>query len=126
MNQIDNYLKKINAPSDSWCVLLDSWISLVEDCENGYGSNEYEFDFDANERGYLEKLLNESALPDEMLKPLRDSVDRIDQRLKCLFQENVKRNNKSPYWWKHGVLKRAGWEYVDSLKAKGISVELIE
>lgn len=122
MKAIDDYLESIKAPSQSWCSLLDRWESLVEDCEGGYNWSFYEFDNEALAREYLERLMRDSGLSDQVLSPVRDAVDSVDRRLKVLFQENVERRSKSPYWWTRGVLKVAGDEYVESMRALGLSV----
>jgi len=123
MTTIDEYLASIHAPSSSWCELLDRWKSLVADCEDGYGWSHYEYDNDATARDFLERLMCESGLPHDVLRPVRDAVCVVDDRMKALMQDGVARRTKSPYWWKTGVLKKAGSEYVDSLQGSVIKVE---
>jgi hypothetical protein len=123
MQPIDEFLKRIGVRNYSWCTLLDDWSSLVEDCECGYGWSGYELYNDSTARDYLERLLLESGLPDDVLQPIREAVSEVDQRYRSLLQPHVEWTKKSPYWWKRGVLKRAGRRYVESLRVRGIQVE---
>jgi hypothetical protein len=126
MDSVEGFLQKIGSRTLSWCTLMEEWSDLVDSCESGYGMSEYDFDFDAQSRDYIERLLTESHVPEEQLSPIRAAVQDIDARLRVLLQQGVERKTRSSYWWRRGVLARAGSEYVDSLRAKGIQVGLIE
>jgi hypothetical protein len=52
-------------------------------------------------------------------------VNEIDEMLKGLFQDGISVKSNSDKWYYNGVLKYAGQQYIECMKAHGSHVALI-
>jgi hypothetical protein len=97
--------------------LLDRWTGLVEAAEEGY---RWTIDGYLNElaaRDVLEVVLADDSLRDEPeVSDLRARVAAADRRLRAVLRGDVQIGEPDQPWWRRGVLRRAGDDYVEDLE----------
>lgn len=106
--------------------LLDRWAALVDAAEAGYGWTLDEYLNELLPRDVLEDVLADPDLEtDADVQQLRERVLEVDQRLRGLLRDDVWIGETADPWWRRGVLRFAGSDYVDDLRGiYGITVEV--
>ncbi|MCL7752442.1 hypothetical protein MPF13_01625 [Polaribacter sp. Z022] len=96
--------------------LINMWEQFTEECIEGYGWNIYEYDNDVSIRELIELVIsNEKLKLSKEHKYFKKKIHNIDDKLKLLFFDEVKRNT-GKFWWNRGILKEAGEEYMNDLQ----------
>lgn len=105
--------------------LLARWDGLVEACEAGYGWTSYEHSNELSARDLLEAVFADPRTATAVeTKELRRQVSQLDARYRALLREDVHVGDADDPWWRRGVLRQAGPDYVDDMqRAHGITVE---
>ncbi len=108
-------------------VLLTSWKSFVDYCEEGYVGNIYEY-FDAiRVREQIEVILTAPELQNyDQLNEYKRYVHIVDEQFKTLLRLDISIPQRK-YWWEKGVLKYGGEEFAKDLFDNfDISIEVIK
>lgn len=115
----------------SWRLLtptdvVGSWQGFVEQCEEGYADNIYEFHNDLSVRGLITKLLESPGLRDyEQMSWVREQIAAIDDRYRALLLEPDVRPGHP--WWEARVPRVAGEELAADFKARyGVNVDVVD
>lgn len=103
-----------------------AWVAFVDACEGGYSWSLYEFDNDVSIRDRIELVLSHEGLRGlESIQNFRERVSVEDGRLRRLFRAETRFGADASPWWKNGILKAGGREYVrDVLSRYGLEVEV--
>src|SRR5262249_9573087 len=101
------------------------WLGFVEECEEGYSCNMYEFDNDISVRDRIDLVLShEDLLGIAAVEHLRAVVVDIDERFRVLLRSDMNISNYA-HWWRRGVLKYAGKEYAEDIRRSyGTEIEI--
>jgi hypothetical protein len=109
----------VSSPFD----LIDGWAQMVDQVEEGYDDNIYEYLNDLSVRQRIEDLLHDESLRDvEQMEWVRAQVSEIDARFRSLVRpEPVPGNSR---WWETHLPAYAGSELVADIKETyGVSIE---
>lgn len=99
--------------------LVARWEQFVEQCEDGYDDNIYEYDNDRSVRDLLGRALHDATLRDfPELDELRKAVDLIDDRFRALCRDDVVMGAEGDPWWRRCVPDNAGGELAEDLLDK--------
>lgn len=97
--------------------LLDRWIATVAAAEEGYQWTIDEYLNELAARDVLEAVFSDAALASEPeVEELRARVADADDRLRAIIQDNVEIGSPEQPWWRRGVLRHAGADYVEDLE----------
>ena len=108
--------------------LLQSWREFMRRCSSGYEWGMYEYANDLAIRDQINEVLNDGRVKifREFIEFSSD-VENIDQEFRKLFIKNVSLGVGKNNWWRQGILRRGGQEYVDDIKRTyNIDVELAQ
>ena len=112
-------------PSDSPWTLVEEWESLIDDVEEGYELDIYEFRNDLSVRDLLEKVFTDPQFAG--LAPvahMRARVAAADTRLRAAFVPEVVVGPSAWPWWRRGVLARAARHYAeDAMRHYNVKVD---
>jgi Xaa-Pro aminopeptidase len=103
----------------------EAWAQFLDECEEGYNWNIYEFDNDISVRDRIELVLSrEDLFGIAAVEHLRAAVANVDERFRALLRNDMSINNDAAHWWRRGVLKYAGQQYAEDVRRRyGIEIE---
>lgn len=97
--------------------LLERWTALVKAAEQGYRWTIDEYLNEMAARDLLEAVLTDEALGGEPeVSELSGRVAEADRHLRALVRDDVHIGGPDEPWWRRGVLRRAGDDYVEDLE----------
>lgn len=101
------------------------WEGLVAACEAGSGWTSYEHSNELSVRDLLEAVfLDPRTAAEPEADELRRHVNELDARYRALLRDDVHVGDADDPWWRRGVLRHAGPDYVDDMqRLHGITVE---
>ncbi|MEV5826808.1 hypothetical protein AB0L25_14625 [Spirillospora sp. NPDC052242] len=107
--------------------LLDAWSQFVELCVSGYPYGFDEFINDLAVRDFIESISADArVLENSARAEFYATVQKVDETFRSLLQQGVDIGSADRPWWRRGVLKRAGDEYVQDMEDQfGVQVESI-
>lgn len=105
--------REILMPGD----LIEKWDEFVEQCEEGYQLSLYDYDNEITIRDDIHDIISSKILQEfKEYKIFIEQVDFIDRRFKEVSIECD--NIPGQTWWKRRILKYAGDQYVENVKAE--------
>jgi hypothetical protein len=97
--------------------LLDQWRALAMAAEEGYRWTIDEYSNEISARDVLEEIFTDSVLRAEPeAQELCGRVAEVDSRMRALIRDDVHIGRPDDPWWRRGVLRRAGPDYVEDLE----------
>ena len=121
LEQVLDKNKIISEPSD----LVEQWNEFVQQCVEGYQYSLFEFDYEVSVRDEIQQIIDDGRLQEyEEFKDFVNKVDEIDNNFKSVVNDfKIPERDKLP-WWKKGILKKAGDQYVQNVKDElGLEVQ---
>lgn len=107
--------------------LLDRWSAFVASAEDGYRWSIYDQSNELSARDLLESVFTDArtrTTPEA--QQLLERVMAVDARYRALLRNDVTIGHEGDPWWRRGVLRAAGPDYVDDLsRIHGIRVDLL-
>ena len=96
--------------------LLTRWSAYVASAEDGYGWSIYDQSNELSARDLLEHIFTDARTSSTSdAQHLRERVLATDARYRALLREDVRIGADGDPWWRRGVLRAAGPDYVDDL-----------
>ncbi|TCC19247.1 hypothetical protein [Kribbella sindirgiensis] len=113
--------QRLLTPTD----VIGSWRGFVEECEEGYADNIYEFANDLAVRDLIRKILDSEELRTySQMGWVRDEVAEIDGRYRAILLDDEVRPGRP--WWEARVPRLAGEELAgDFASSYGVSVTVV-
>ena len=102
--------------------------ALSPKCQQGYSWPVYEYDNDIFCRDVVDAVMKDLELQDaEQLHEFRERVEKADRSFQALALDGAHRSCRPSEWWRCVILRRAGRELADYLKAEcGVAVEVVD
>ncbi|HWK88427.1 MAG TPA: hypothetical protein VNP72_00480 [Longimicrobium sp.] len=96
--------------------MLDEWRKFVQQCQDGYPFNIYEYHNDLSVRDRIEACLHETAADADAQAGFAAGVAEEDERFRALLQPGVQVGPEEDAWWHRGVLRYAWRDLARDLK----------
>lgn len=114
-------VRRLVTPTD----VVGSWRGFVEQCEEGYADNIYEFENDLAVRDLIMRILDNAVLRNySQMAWVRDEIDQIDARYQSLLLAEEVRPDRP--WWEARIPRLAGEELAAHFAAQyGVTVTVV-
>jgi hypothetical protein len=108
--------------------LVEAWDRLVEQVEEGYDDNIYEYTNNLFVRDLIDQAIADPILKRfPQVRALRERVAPIDERFRAATQDGVDMGSDDDPWWRRRVARRAGAEFADDIKSLyGVDVDVVD
>ncbi|MGW5351480.1 hypothetical protein ACWERV_13345 [Streptomyces sp. NPDC004031] len=99
---------------------LRDWEDFVEECEEGYGSELSEFDFDLAVRDDIQKMLDDPTLRRTRgYDDFSGAVAAIDRRFRNIATVDIPTADTSRLpWWQHRLPAKGGQVFVHDVRVR--------
>ncbi|HEU0014979.1 MAG TPA: hypothetical protein VFQ45_14925 [Longimicrobium sp.] len=96
--------------------MLEEWRAFVQQCQNGYPYNIYEYHNDLSVRDRIEACLREEGADAALQPEFAAGVAEVDERFRGLLKPGVQVGPEEDAWWHRGVLRYAWRDLARDLK----------